>query len=42
MPAAELNQSMGEGDVDITVTGEAYYHSYNGWVSIIVPPEAIQ
>lgn len=42
MPAAQLSQSMGEGDVDITVTGEACYHGYNEWISIVVPPEAIK
>ncbi len=41
MPGAEIDQSLGAGDVDITVTGVAHFHSYNQWVSVTVPPEAI-
>ncbi len=42
MPAAEVDPSMGQGDVDVSVSGQAHFHNYNEWVSITVPPEAIQ
>ncbi len=42
LAAAELDQTLGEGTLDITLAGEAFFHHYNERVSTVVPLEAIQ
>jgi hypothetical protein len=42
LAAAELDATLGEGDLEITLAGEAFFHHYNEWVSTAVPPAAIQ